>query len=146
MPNSRSISPVPASTSGTGGGDNHQHRSSERQHHHAEDRLHRTWKNVSSSVIIATNKAEVAGAETSKQTLKELDDATLSFLRNRAEWLRTISYLETKLEGKEAEMENFQQYVRCQPGFRGTFRKRKREEGETQPGSQASGTDASFAS
>lgn len=100
------------------------------QHH--EDRLFRAWRSVAHSVVVVTSKAEkaapVAAARDAdpavkKACLREVDEAVVGFLRNRIEWGRLISALEAKLEGKAVEMENLQQYVRCQPGL---GRKRKR--------------------
>jgi hypothetical protein len=94
------------------------------QQHHHEDRLARTWRSLASAVVVVSQKEEKAVAEPTKNSLKELDECVVGFLRTRVEWGRLISYLEAKLEGKAKEMEILQQYVRSQPSL---GRKRKRE-------------------
>ena len=90
-------------------------RRAQRPHH--EDLLVRTWRSIAHSVVQVSNKAEkVAAQETaSRETVKELNEATVRLLGSRLEWSRSISHLEAELEGKAAEMEALQQYVRCQP-------------------------------
>jgi len=87
------------------------------QRHHHEDLLVRTWRSIAHSVVQVSNKAEkVAAQETAdRETVKELNEATVRLLGSRLEWSRSISHLEAELEGKAAEMEALQQYVRCQP-------------------------------
>jgi hypothetical protein len=100
-------------------------RSSGRHLHH-EDLLLRTWRSIAHSAANVTNKAEKAVTDTTnRELLKELNEATIGFLRIHMEWGRSISYLEAKLEGKAAEMEALQYAVRCTPSL---GRKRKRSE------------------
>jgi hypothetical protein len=104
---------------------------------HHEDLLIRSWRSTAHGVALVTAKAErivtVAAASLStdnnpslqESAMKDLNDATIGFLRNHFEWGRTISYLEAKLEGKAAEMEAMQHYLRSQPSL---GRKRKRSD------------------
>lgn len=94
---------------------------------HHEDRLHRTWRTLESSLVVAAQKAEKAAAEPkpSKPQLKELDEQVVSLLRTRVDWSRLLSYLEAKLEGTAKETEVLQHYHRSQPRLES--RKRKRE-------------------
>lgn len=109
---------------------------------HHEDRLSRTWRSLVHHVIAATSKAERAvmiqssgstsvedATTATKNALRDVDKLIVEFLRARIEWSRLISTLEAKLEGKVEEMENIQQYVRCQPVL--GMRKRKRMSCET---------------
>jgi hypothetical protein len=105
--------------------------SSARSVHH-EDLLLRSWRSTAHGVALVTAKAErvvaVASApdsnpSTNDAAMKDLNDATIGFLRNHVEWGRSISYIEAKLEGKAAEMEALQHYLRAHPSV---GRKRKR--------------------
>lgn len=93
--------------------------------HHSEDRLSRAWRGVASAVVVAAGKAEkvasVASAATAGQeapdakkqqqtALKELDESVVAMLRNRGDFIRLISYLEAKLQGREEEMATLQHY------------------------------------
>jgi hypothetical protein len=82
--------------------------------------------------VLVTSKAEKVAAESNRETIKELNEATIGFLRHHVEWGRSISYLEAKLEGRAAEMEALQHYVRSHPSM---GRKRKR------PDSSAAGDE-----
>lgn len=124
--------------------------SSSSSYEHHEDRLFRSWRTVAHYVVLATNKAEKAASignvlsptddsnqqlqqqqttissnEEKKTAVREVEKVVVEFLRARVEWGRLISTLEAKLQGKAEEMENLQQYVRCQPAL-GMSRKRKR--------------------
>ena len=101
---------------------------------HHEDLLLRSWRSTAHGVALVTAKAErvVAVASspdsnpsTNDAAMKDLNDATIGFLRNHVEWGRSISYIEAKLEGKAAEMEALQHYLRSHPSM---SRKRKRTE------------------
>ena len=59
---------------------------------------------------------------------KELQEAIVSFLRHRQEWLRIISYLEFKLEGKAKEVEVLQHYNASMPRLYGKKRSREADE------------------
>jgi hypothetical protein len=74
---------------------------------------------------MSTQKAEKAAAveQPTRENLKELNDAVVTFLRARMEWGRQISYIEAKLQGKAQENETMDCYLRCQPRL---GRKRKR--------------------
>lgn len=93
--------------------------------HHSEDRLSRAWRGIASAVVVAAGKAEkvasVASAATTGQgipdakqqqqaALKELDESVVAMLRNRVDYIRLISYLEAKLQGREEEMATLQHY------------------------------------
>ena len=99
------------------------------RHLHHEDLLLRTWRSIAHSVAIVTGKAEklasvdLSSSVTTDHVHKELNEATMGFLRSHVEWGRSISYLEAKLEGRAAEMEGLQHYVRTHPCLK---RKRKR--------------------
>jgi hypothetical protein len=100
--------------------------SSSGRHLHNEDLLLRTWRSIAHSVAIVINKAEKVSVDPSNRDLiKELNEATVGFLRNHMDWGRSISYLEAKLEGKAAEKEALQHYARSHPCMR---RKRQRRE------------------
>lgn len=101
---------------------------------HHEDLLLRSWRSTAHGVALVTAKAErvVAVASTpdsnsasNDMAMKDLNDATIGFLRNHVEWGRSISYIEAKLEGKAAEMEALQHYLRSHPSM---GRKRKRND------------------
>jgi hypothetical protein len=81
--------------------------------HHSEDRLSRAWRGIASAVVVAAGKAEkvasVASAE-QQAALKELDESVVAMLRNRVDYIRLISYLEAKLQGREEEMATLQHY------------------------------------
>ena len=95
--------------------------------HHHEDLLGRTWRAIAHSLVSVTSKAEKVAADSNNRDLQnELNDATKTFLYNRIEWGKTISYLEAELEGKAAETESLQHFVRTHPSM-GKSRKRKRE-------------------
>ena len=105
------------------------------KHNHHEDLLLRSWRSTAHGVALVTAKAErvvaVASAPESKAStndaaMKDLNDATIGFLRNHVEWGRSISYIEAKLEGQAAEMEALQHYLRSHPSM---GRKRKRTDG-----------------
>lgn len=89
-------------------------------------------------VASITSKAEKVAAAAdplnNRDAAKELNEATVVFLRTHMEWGRSISYLEAKLQGKAAEMEALQHYVRSHPSM---GRKRKRPE----PSSSAAASD-----
>jgi hypothetical protein len=115
-------------TSGTGTGN----RKGVSKIAHHEDLLLRSWRSTAHGVALVTGKAErvVAVASTpdsnpatNDAAMKDLNDATIGFLRNHVEWGRSISYIEAKLEGKAAEMEALQHYLRSHPSM---GRKRKR--------------------
>ena len=76
---------------------------------------------------MSTQKAEKAATseQPSRENLKELNDAVVTFLRARMEWGRQISHIEAKLQGKAQENETMDCYLRCQPRL---GRKRKRQE------------------
>jgi hypothetical protein len=93
--------------------------------HHSEDRLSRAWRGIASAVVVAAVKAEkvasVASSATTGQAipdakqqqqtaLKELDESVVAMLRNRVDYIRLISYLEAKLQGREEEMATLQHY------------------------------------
>lgn len=63
----------------------------------------------------------------SKESLKELDESVVQFLKTRIEYGRNILHLEAKLQGKAKEMEAMDCYLRSQPRV-GRKRKRHREE------------------
>jgi hypothetical protein len=96
---------------------------------HSEDLLLRTWRSIAHSVALVTGKAEkVATAATDvdrEAAMKELKEASIGFLRNYVDWGRSILYIEAKLDGKAAEMESMQHYLRTHPSL---GRKRKRVE------------------
>jgi hypothetical protein len=107
--------------------------SSNSRHVHHEDLLLRSWRSTAHGVALVTGKAErvVAVATSPDSTpaaqdaaMKDLNDATIGFLRNHVEWGRSISYIEAKLEGKAAEMEALHHYLRSHPSM-GRNRKRK---------------------
>lgn len=98
---------------------------------HHEDLLLRSWRSTAHGVALVTAKAErvvvVASSpdsnpSTNEAAMKDLNDATIGFLRNQVEWGRSISYIEAKLEGKAAEMDALQHYLRSHPSM---GRKRK---------------------
>lgn len=67
---------------------------------------------------MATQKAEKAIAtkpQPTKENLKDLDDAVVSFLKSRIELGRQVSHVQAKLQGKEREMEITDCYMRSQP-------------------------------
>lgn len=137
LPPNRSMLPVsttvpvqsdgkPSLPSSTDGGS----RTSSNSHRpmHSEDLLLRTWRSIAHSMALVTGKAEkvAAAADTDREAaMKELNEATIAFLRNHVDWGRSISYMEAKLEGKAAEMEAMQHYLRTHPSM---GRKRKRIE------------------
>jgi hypothetical protein len=92
---------------------------------HHDDLLLRTWRSIAHSIALVTNKAEKVVAESNRDAVKELNEATMGFLRHYVEWGRLISYLEAKLEGKAAELEFMQHFVQSHPSM---GRKRKRAE------------------
>ena len=92
---------------------------------HVDDQLPKLWKNLSHSVVLIASKAEkVAADPTNKAALKELNEASVVFLKNRLEWGRSISYLQAKLEGNTEQhtLQTFQ--VKSHPKL---GRKRKLE-------------------
>lgn len=95
---------------------------------HSEDLLLRTWRSIAHSVSLVTSKAEKVATATDTEreaAMKELSEATIGFLRYHVDWGRTITHMEAKLEGKAAELEWMQHYLRTQPSM---GRKRKRTE------------------
>jgi hypothetical protein len=85
---------------------------------------------MASTVVLATQKTDKAAnmkPQPDKQSLKELDDAVVSFLRMRMEWGRQISHVQAKLQGKAQEIETVDCYLRSQPRL---GRKRKRNNNE----------------
>ena len=80
-----------------------------------EERLSKSWRNLASSIVGAFQRAEKASAETTKETLKELDESVLVLIRTRMEFHRLLSHVEAKLQGKQQEMEALENYVRTQP-------------------------------
>lgn len=108
---------------------------------HPEDRLGLTWRTVASSLVLMVQKAERAAAVTvrdaegrgpdgasddaAKTGPRELDEAVLAFLRHRQEWLRLLSHLESKLEGRAKETEVLQNYHATMPRL--SSRKRTRD-------------------
>jgi hypothetical protein len=92
--------------------------------HHSEDRLSRAWRGIASAVVVAAGKAEKAASVGSATTgrgnpdamqlqqtaLKELDESVVAMLRNRVDYIRLISYLEAKLQGREEEMATLQHF------------------------------------
>ena len=110
---------------------------------HSEDLLARTWRSVVLAVVQISNKTQKVASDGSRESVRELSEATIQLLRQRHEWSRSIAYLEAKLQGKAAEMEALQHYVRCQPKIGG--RKRKREEEETNVDNSAAATDSDAA-
>lgn len=121
----------------------HQH-----QHYREEDRLGRAWRSLASTVVMATQKAEKCASQLkppssqsssqqpnhpivkpSKESLKDLDESVVHFLKTRIEYGRNISHLEAKLQGKAKEMETMDCYLRSQPRL-GRKRKRHREEAD----------------
>ena len=77
---------------------------------------------------MSTQKAEKAAhqkPQPTKDSLKELDEGVVTFLRTRMEWGRQISHLQAKLQGKAQEMEAMDCYLRSQPRL---GRKRKQRE------------------
>jgi hypothetical protein len=102
----------------------------QQQHHNYEERLERVWRSLASSVVVATHKAENLAIETKqkppdqcKHSLKELDEAVITFLRTRLEYRRQLALVEAKLEGRAQELEALESCVRSQP----RARKRKRD-------------------
>jgi Fic family protein len=89
--------------------------SSQQPHYTHEERLSKSWRNLASSIVGAFQKAEKASAETTKETLKELDESVLVLIRTRMEYHRLLSHVEAKLQGKQQEMESLENYVRTQP-------------------------------
>jgi hypothetical protein len=98
-------------------------RSSSSGHHH-EDRLGRTWRAITSALIVSLQKAEKVAVDPTAK--KELDESIVGCLRTRVEWSRSIAYLEAKLEGKAEEIEVLQHFNQNQPKLGN--RKRKRDE------------------
>jgi hypothetical protein len=95
---------------------------------HSEDLLLRTWRSIAHSIGQVTGKAEkvATAVETEREAaMKELNEATIGFLRHHVDWGRSITYIEAKLEGKAEELESMQHYLRTQPSM---GRKRKRTE------------------
>jgi hypothetical protein len=80
--------------------------------------------------VVAVASSQDGNSSTNDSAIKDLNDATIGFLRNHVEWGRSISYIEAKLEGKAAEMEALQHYLRSHPSM-GRKRKRKRPEAVT---------------
>jgi hypothetical protein len=111
---------------------------------HQEERLGLTWRTVASSLVLMTQKADKAAAEEennnksngseivaadanmNNQHRRDVDDSVVAFLRNRQEWLRIVSHLESKLERKALEMEVLQRYQASMPRLR---KRQKREAG-----------------
>jgi hypothetical protein len=121
--------PPPNSSSGgaAGGGTGTSHSSSSsssQQYHTYEERLSKSWRNMVSSIVTAFQKAEKAAVETTKENLKEVDEAVVIFIRFRLEYHRLISIVEARLQGKAQEMEALNNYVRTQP----RLGKRKRDD------------------
>jgi hypothetical protein len=107
--------------------------SNNNRHVYQEDLLLRSWRSTAHGVALVTGKAErfVAVASLPDSTsaaqdsaMKDLNDATIGFLRNHVEWGRSLSYIEAKLEGKAAEIEALQHNLRSHPSV-GLNRKRK---------------------
>ena len=88
-----------------------------------EERLGKTWRNLASATVGCFSKAEKASQETTREHIKELDDSVLTFIRFRMEWIRLLSHVQAKLQGKQQEMEALECYIRTQPRL---GRKRKR--------------------
>jgi hypothetical protein len=106
--------PNSSSSSGAGGGGTSSSSSSQ-QYHTYEERLSKSWRNMVSSIVTAFQKAEKAAVETTKENLKEVDEAVVIFIRFRLEYHRLISLVEARLQGKAQEMEALNNYVRTQP-------------------------------
>lgn len=93
---------------------------------HHEDLLLRSWRSTAHGVAQVTSKAErVVNIATSTDStpaskdvaMKDLNDAIIGHLRNHVEWGRSLTYVEAKLEGKAAEMEALQHYIRAYPSL-----------------------------
>jgi hypothetical protein len=102
--------PAPSSSS-----DSNKPAESPQTYYTDEERLSKSWRNLASSIVGAFQRAEKAGAETTKETLKELDESVLVLIRTRMEFHRLLSRVEAKLQGKQQEMEALENYVRAQP-------------------------------
>lgn len=115
--------------SGTVRNSNARPSSSSSRHLHHEDLLLRTWRSIAHSAANVTNKAEKAVTDlTNRELHKELNEATIGFLRIYMEWRRSVSYLQAKLEGRAAELEAIEYFVRSTPSL---GRKRKRLDSST---------------
>lgn len=95
-------------------------------HHHYthEERLAKAWRSMASSIVNAFQKAEKASNENTRESLKELDDSVVTFIRARMDLHRWISMVEANLQGKAQEREALENYVRSKP----RLGKRKRDD------------------
>jgi hypothetical protein len=118
----------------------------------AEDRLGITWRTIASAVVLMSQKSEKLAFyegrtdvdENAKRvTAKELDEAIISFLRNRQDWLRIVSHLESKLEGKAKENEVLHHYYTSMPQLYAKKRKREIEADVAAPHANDAKTDPS---
>eukprot|EP00429_Kryptoperidinium_foliaceum_P005229 CAMPEP_0176008928 /NCGR_PEP_ID=MMETSP0120_2-20121206/3991_1 /TAXON_ID=160619 /ORGANISM="Kryptoperidinium foliaceum, Strain CCMP 1326" /LENGTH=160 /DNA_ID=CAMNT_0017341715 /DNA_START=130 /DNA_END=612 /DNA_ORIENTATION=+ len=91
-----------------------------------EDRLPKIWRHLVSSMANSLHKAEKAGADSSQENCRELNDSVVTFLRTRMEYHRILGNVEAKLQGREQEREALEGYVRTQPKL--GKRKRKQED------------------
>ena len=92
--------------------------SSDSHHHHHytyEERLCRAWRSMASSIVNSFQKAEKAAKENTRESLKELDESVVTFIRQRMEVHRWISLVEAKLQGKAQEREALENYIHSKP-------------------------------
>ena len=91
--------------------------SSDSHHHHYtyEERLCRAWRSMASSIVNSFQKAEKAAKENTRESLKELDESVVTFIRQRMEVHRWISLVEAKLQGKAQEREALENYIYSKP-------------------------------
>ena len=84
----------------------------------------KAWRSMASSIVNAFQKAEKASNENTRESLKELDDSVVTFIRARMDLHRWISMVEANLQGKAQEREALENYVRSKP----RLGKRKRDD------------------
>ena len=101
------------SSTGKSSSDSHHHH----HHHHYtyEERLCRAWRSMASSIVNSFQKAEKAAKENTRESLKELDESVVTFIRQRMEVHRWISLVEAKLQGKAQEREALENYIHSKP-------------------------------
>lgn len=112
----KSTNPKTSTSSNTpAAGSEHENSGGTPHNRYAEGNLATTWRRVIQSAILVASRAEKA---VDPATQKELRDRTKEFVLVRKEFGKTVTSVSDRLEGKEAEMQCREHYLRTQPTLR----------------------------
>jgi hypothetical protein len=93
----------------------------------AQQQQQHQQRHQSQDAAVASSEQQQAARE----SLKQLDESVVAFLKTRIEFLRLLSHIEAKLQGKAAEMEALETYIKTEPRVGSSKTKRKHSEIET---------------